>query len=113
MIALLDQAARLLFLMAAAHALCDRPLQTDLMRAEKSRRQPGHRWIFGLAVHGLIHGGAVALITGMWWIGAAEAVAHAIIDDAKCMGCIGLATDQALHLGCKAAWVAIAIGVSA
>lgn len=68
----------LLFLMLAGHALADRPLQGDEISRGKNRAlNPGGLWLQYLAVHGLIHGGAVALVTGLWWLGAAEAVAHA------------------------------------
>lgn len=99
------------FLLIAAHALCDRPFQTPEMREEKNRAK-SRRWPYGLAVHGLIHGGAVAVITGHWWLGVAETILHALIDDSKCMGRIDLKTDQALHLTCKMLWAAIAWSVS-
>jgi hypothetical protein len=104
-----DAFAQMFFLMAAGHALADRPLQTDLMRVEKDRRKSPGRWPFGLAVHGLIHGGLVAFITGIWWLGVAELVMHALIDDAKCMGKISLKTDQAVHLACKLIWALVAL----
>ncbi len=106
------QACELLFLMAAGHALADRPLQEGMIRAEKygPRNVPGnYRWIFGIASHSLIHGGFVAVITGLWWLGVAETIAHAAIDETKCRGAFGDLTDQALHAGCKVAWTIIAI----
>lgn len=102
----------LLFLMAAAHALCDFPLQPGGMSAAKRvGGDPDFPWWAALTGHGLIHGGAVALITGFWWLGAAETVAHAVIDGAKCRGAYGMKTDQALHLICKVVWALITFRV--
>ena len=40
-------------------------------------------------------------------LGTLETIAHFAVDDAKCQGRISYNLDQALHLGCKIAWVAI------
>jgi hypothetical protein len=111
---MLEPFCRLIFLMMVGHAIADRPLQDPVMRAEKnSPRVPGNRkWIFGLACHGLIHGGAVAVVTGLWWLGVIETAVHAGIDDAKCRGRIGLITDQALHLICKILWAIVAVWIA-
>lgn len=101
-----------LFLMAAGHAVCDRPLQYPLLRSEKNGSRAGTRWIYGLGCHALIHGGAVCLITGSWHLGVAEMLAHAAIDEAKCRGKIGLVTDQALHLVCKVLWALAFIAIA-
>lgn len=89
------------------HALADYPLQGDFLARAKNRTAPipGIPWQQGLAWHAVIHGGAVGLITGSVWLGVAEAIAHAIIDDAKCRGRIGFNTDQGLHVALKALWV--------
>lgn len=103
----------MLFLMLAGHALCDFPLQGAEMASAK--RPGGHKtiaWPAALGCHALIHGGAVALITGLWWLGAAETIAHAAIDGAKCRGAFGMKADQVLHVLCKAAWAAIAWSLS-
>jgi hypothetical protein len=106
----MDEAARLLFLMIAGHAYADFGLQTPWHSAAK---RPGNStgipWFVGLAMHSLIHGGIVALVTGLWWLGAAEALAHAGIDAGKGRGCYGAITDQILHFACKIIWVIIAI----
>jgi hypothetical protein len=108
--------AGLVFLMLCGHALADRPLQSPEMSKGK-RRTSGEGWWQHLAVHGLIHGGVVAVVTGLWWLGAAEALAHATIDDCKCTGRFGtdarraLLIDQALHVVCKLCWAAVAMGV--
>jgi len=113
MIYLANSFCHLLFLMAAGHAIADRPLQEGSIRADKyaPRDQGNYRWLFGLACHGLIHGGFVALITGLWWLGAAETIAHAWIDNLTLTKRIGLMADQGLHAGCKIAWAAIAISL--
>jgi hypothetical protein len=111
----LDHFCGLLFLMAAAHALGDRPLQEGLIRAEKygPRGIAGDwRWLTGLACHGLIHGGFVALITGHWWLGLAETISHIAIDDQKIRGRIGQLADQALHMGCKLVWALLAVALA-
>lgn len=94
----------------AGHALCDYPLQGDFLARAKNRAAPipGVPWYQALGAHAIIHGAAVALLTGLPLLGLAETVAHAAIDDAKCTGRIGFNTDQALHVGCKLAWVLIA-----
>ena len=96
--------------LVAGHALCDYPLQGDFLARAKNRAMPipGVPWYQALGAHAVIHGAAVALITGIPLLGLAETVAHAAIDDAKCTGRIGFNTDQALHVGCKLFWVLIA-----
>jgi hypothetical protein len=100
----------ILFMLAAAHAVCDFPLQgAEMSAAKRPGGSPCIPWYMALGCHSLIHGGAVALVTHLWWLGAAETVAHAAIDGAKCRGWFGMKTDQALHFGCKIAWAAVAV----
>ena len=96
-----------------AHAVCDYPLQGDFLSKAKNRAAPipGVPWYQALGAHAIMHGGAVWLITGFWWLGALEAVAHALIDDSKCTGKIGFNTDQFAHVVCKALWVSMAVAV--
>lgn len=96
------------------HALADYPLQGEFLSKAKNRTAPipGIPWQQALGWHAVIHGGFVGLITGLWWLGVAEAVIHAAVDDAKCRGKISFNTDQAIHVGCKVVWAAIAIGVA-
>lgn len=96
--------------LVALHALCDYPLQGEFLARAKNRLAPvaGFPWYQALGAHAVIHGGAVAYVTGIWWLGVLEALAHFAIDDQKCARRIGLNTDQALHIACKALWVAIA-----
>lgn len=102
-----DAFAMILFLLIAGHALADGPLQTPEISAGKRAEGLSTRLQY-LAIHSLIHGGAVALITQLWWLGVAETIAHAAIDAAKCAGKISHATDQGAHLVCKVIWALIA-----
>jgi hypothetical protein len=97
-------------LLVAAHMLCDYPLQGDFLARAKNRAMPipGVPWYQALGAHSIMHGAAVGLLTGVPALGVLEAAAHAAIDDSKCMGRIGFNTDQALHIGCKAAWAVAA-----
>lgn len=100
----------MLLALVAAHALCDYPLQGDFLAKAKSRTAPmsGVPWWQALGAHAAIHGGAVGLITGIWWLGLLEFGAHFLIDDLKCRGGLSFNGDQLLHLLCKVAWVIIA-----
>ena len=93
-----------------AHMLADYPLQGDFLAKGKNRTAPIPGIHFGhpLAAHAIIHGGFVGIVTGSLWMGIAETIIHAITDDAKCRGKIGYHTDQAIHVGCKVLWAAIA-----
>lgn len=99
----------LLFLLLAAHALCDYPLQGDFLSRGKNHRNPlpGVPWYQCLLAHALIHGGAVAVLTGSLGLGCAEFAAHVLIDYGKCDGWFGFNFDQALHVACKILWVAL------
>lgn len=98
-----------LFAMMAAHALADYPLQGDFLSKAKNRSAPipGVPWYQALGAHAIIHGGAVALITRSPALGIAEAIVHAITDDLKCRGKLSFNQDQAIHLACKALWLAL------
>jgi hypothetical protein len=97
--------------LVAAHAICDYPLQGDFLARAKNRAAPipGVPWYQALGSHAIIHGGAVALLTGIPLLGLAEAAAHAFIDDLKCTGRISFNADQGLHVACKALWVVLAM----
>lgn len=92
------------------HVVCDYPLQGDFLARAKNRFAsiPGVPWYEALGAHALMHGGAVWLLTGIWWLGVFEIAAHAFIDDRKCAGRLSFNQDQALHAFCKIAWVMIA-----
>ncbi len=97
-------------LMLFAHALADYPLQGDFLSRAKNRANPipGVPWYQALGAHAIIHGGFVGIITGVWWLGVAETVAHALTDDAKCAGRLTFNLDQTIHLICKLVWAIIA-----
>lgn len=95
--------------LVVAHALCDYPLQGDFLAKAKNHTAPipGVPWQQALAAHSIIHGGAVWLITGIWGLGIAEAVSHALVDWLKSNKHFGFHTDQFLHIVFKAIWVAL------
>ena len=101
-----------LFLLLAAHCICDYPLQGDFLARGKNHKAPlpGVPWYQCLLAHSLIHAGAVALITGSLWLGMAELGAHILIDWNKCDGSFGanpktaFNIDQVLHVICKIVW---------
>ena len=97
--------------LVAGHAIADYPLQGDFLARAKNRTAPipGFPWWQALGAHVVIHGAFVAFITGIWWLFFAEAIIHWITDDAKCRSKITLNQDQAIHLICKAAWLALAV----
>lgn len=107
--------ALLALALVGAHALADYPLQGDFLARAKSRAAPipGVPWWQALGAHVAIHGAAVALLTGIAWLGVAEAAIHWLTDDAKCRGRLTFNQDQAIHLTCKACWWAIAVWVGA
>ena len=95
----------------AAHALADYPLQGDFLSRAKNRTAaiPGVPWWQALGAHCVIHGAAVALLTGIGWLGLMETIIHWFTDDAKCRGKLTFNQDQAIHIGCKVLWLAIAV----
>lgn len=99
----------LLFLLVAAHALCDYPLQGPFLSEAKNRNTALGKmfWPHALFAHAMIHGGAVLLLTGSIVLAALEVVIHAGTDWLKCEGRITLSTDQAVHIGCKLLWAAL------
>lgn len=102
----------ILFLLVAAHFLCDYPLQGDfLSRGKGSFKEPhfGIPWWHCMAAHSLIHGGAVALILGDWRFGVCEAAMHFVIDTGKAAKAYGIHVDQAAHLACKVFWFVLAV----
>lgn len=117
MIETLNLYAQLVFFMTAGHALADFPLQPLAMsNAKRPGGSESIHWTMALGCHSLVHGGFVgataAVLAGCWWLGPIELVSHAAIDGAKCRGWFGMKTDQALHLGCKLVWAAIAVAAS-
>ncbi len=105
----LQDAVTLMCLFAFGHYLADFPWQGAYLAQAKNRFQPlaGTPWYHALAAHAVIHGGVVGIISGSLWLGLAETMIHALIDDRKCAGLFGYNTDQALHILCKLVWVAL------
>ena len=97
-----------------SHAIADFPLQSDFMAKGKNRHvmpsfiPPGQKrqttWPYVLTAHALVHGAGVWLVTGVWWLGLAETVAHWLIDFGKCENWYGIHQDQGLHILCKVIW---------
>ena len=98
----------ILFLLLVGHAVADYPLQGDFLSRAKSYKNPipGIDWWIALAMHCLIHAGAVWVVTGSTLLAVCEFVVHFIIDIAKCGGRISFRTDQLLHSIFKVAIVA-------
>lgn len=99
----------ILFFLIVAHALLDFPLQGDAVAINKSPLaktvlQKHVPWYYWLTAHALVHGGAVAFITGSLWLGLAETVCHFVIDYNKCLHKYSIHVDQCLHIVCKLAW---------
>lgn len=66
-------------------------------------------WYYWLTSHALIHGGVVGIVTGSAGLGAAESIAHWLIDIGKCEHYYGFNTDQSFHLVCKLIWIVIVL----
>ena len=104
----------LIVVMIFAHFLCDYPLQTDKIALGKcpGSEVAGVPWRYWMAGHCGTHALAVALITGLPLLGAAEFMAHFLIDTLKCKKKINLDIDQALHLTCKVIWGICAVAIA-
>ncbi len=103
--------AQLLFLLIAAHALADYPLQGPFLSEAKNRNTAVGKifWPHALFAHSMIHGGFVFLLTMNLWLGVAEVIIHARLDFMKCEGRISLNFDQGMHLWCKVLWAAVVV----
>ncbi len=105
------------FYLLVGHALMDFPMQAGPIATEKCRHsntelQKQVPWYYWLSAHALLHGGAVAWITGSVGLGIAETICHWVIDFAKCEGWTNIHFDQALHIICKIIWcVLLANGI--
>ena len=100
----------LFLLLAMGHFLGDYALQSDRMAQEKcAGADPTLPWWIWLTAHGAIHGLIVAVLSGLPLLGLCEWVLHGWIDYGKCRHRYSLATDQVLHLSCKAAWAALIV----
>jgi hypothetical protein len=103
----------LLWWLIVCHALADFVLQSGAMAVGKSPLHvgaPGEPpWYYWLTSHALIHGGVVGIVTGSAGLGAAESIAHWLIDIGKCEHYYGFNTDQSFHLVCKLIWIVIVL----
>lgn len=104
--------ALILIALIGAHCFFDYAGQGDFMAKAKNVRAPipGIPWWNILGAHACIHGAAVALITGIWWLFIAEAAIHFITDWNKCENRISFNADQMIHIACKIVWFLIAVG---
>ncbi len=93
-----DNFFELLFLLLAAHWICDYPLQGEFLAKAK---KDGPLAAYHLFAHAGIHGASVFLITGSMSLGLIEWGLHTLIDSAKCDGKTTFADDQILHILCK------------
>lgn len=101
----------LALMLLGAHWLCDYPLQGQFLSDAKAK---GPLRFYHLVAHSGIQGAGVAIVTGSVWLGLSEWIAHTAIDEAKVRGKTSFATDQALHIGCKAVWLlVIVLGLTA
>lgn len=95
------------------HAVADYWAQSDWMAKTKNpfgiaSSGPRGMWFYALTSHALMHGAAVAFVTGSISLGICEAIAHWVIDFGKCGNFYGIHVDQIAHVVCKVAWVLIA-----
>jgi len=106
----MTQLLECMFWLIAGHAVADFALQTRWMTVAKNQHSSLNLeaevvWPIALSAHGLIHGAAVALVTGSTLLGVLEAGSHVVIDYAKSDGRFGLYADQILHVLCKVIWL--------
>lgn len=103
------------FWLLVGHAVMDFWAQSDALAQMKNRNRPNTRvppgqkpqtmWVYALTAHALMHGAAVAAVTGLVSLGVLEAVFHWAIDFGKCENLYGIHGDQAMHIACKMAWL--------
>lgn len=102
------------FKLMIGHAVADFWAQSAELRKGKGRIPPLVMadgvavWPYALTAHALIHGGAVWLLTGNVWLGAAEFVCHWGIDFGRSGRWYSTHADQAAHVACKILWSALA-----
>ena len=112
------EAVTLWFILCLGHFVADYPLQSDFISKGKNRFRPIDPtsippgqvpmvvWPWVLTAHASTHAAAVLLITASPALALLELVSHWAIDYGKCANRYGIHVDQAMHLTCKALWVA-------
>lgn len=102
---------QMIFVLLAAHFFFDYAGQGDFMSQAKNPTTAMGKslWYWVLPSHGIIHGGAVFLITGSLGIAFYETFIHTVTDYAKCRNWISYSVDQAIHIGCKFLWAGVTI----
>lgn len=101
-----------LLALLVAHLVADFPLQGDAVAVHKGRHvhdalSRAVPWWYWMTAHAAAHALAVFLVTQSLGCALAEFVCHWLIDTAKCEGCFSIHVDQALHVACKLAYVAV------
>jgi len=99
------------FYLLIGHAIADFALQSPWVAKGKNRHAgppPGYNekahgplqpvWIPTMLAHGLIHAGAVAIITNNPALAFVQFVTHTLIDLLKCERVYNVWVDQLLHL---------------
>lgn len=100
-----------LILLLGAHAFFDFAGQGEFMSRAKNKTvvMRDIPWWYVMSQHCVIHGSAVAVITGVWWLFFAEFSIHFLTDHVKCKNGISFITDQCIHIVCKLIWWIIGI----
>jgi len=96
----------MLVALIGAHFFLDFAGQGDFMAKAKNPNNPisGIPWYTVMFGHAFIHGTAVALITGIWWLVFLETYAHFQTDLCKCENSISFNVDQIVHVLFKVLW---------
>lgn len=106
---MIEAVFRMALALLAVHWLCDYPLQGQFLSDAKST---GPLRLYHVVAHAGIQGAGVMFVTGNIYLGVGEWACHAIIDNAKAAGKISFAHDQALHIACKAVWLAAMVVIA-
>jgi hypothetical protein len=95
----------ILFLLLAAHAICDYALQGDFMSKAKNHKLMPDIWWMVLPSHSLIQAAGVFVILGSFKFTMIELFSHMIIDYLKCDNRFSYAADQFLHVCFRVAYL--------
>lgn len=97
----------ILFLLIAAHAICDYALQGDFMSKAKSHKTDIGRgiWWMVLPSHALIQAAGVFILLGSFKFAVIEFFSHMIIDYLKCDNQFSYFWDQFLHICFRVAYL--------